>query len=78
MPKETKNAKKINPYILKDAELMPCEYCKYTRKAHNNITSMIDDKNLKIKENKNNISQKQIFGTEPKKNKKSKGKKKKY
>jgi len=76
MPKETKNAKKLNPYILKDAELMPCEYCKMTKKGHNNITSMIDDKNLKIKENKNNISQKKIFGTEPNKNKKSKDKKK--
>jgi len=77
MPKETKKAKKMNPYLLKDAELKPCQWCKYTRQGHNNITSMIDDKNLKIKENKNNISQKQIFGTEPNKTKKSKGKKKK-
>lgn len=71
MPKKT--AKKMNPYILKDAELMPCEYCKMTKKGHNNISSMIEENNRRKEENKNNISQKKIFGNEPKK---TKGKKK--
>jgi len=67
MPKKNE-VKKMNPY-LKDAELKPCEWCKMVKPSHNNMTSMIDDKNLKIKENKNNISQKKIFGNEPKKTK---------
>ena len=70
MPKKT--PKKMNPYILKDAELMPCEWCKYTRQGHNNISSMIEENNRRKEANKNNISQKKIFGSEPKK---SKGKK---
>ncbi len=66
-----KKSKKLNPYM-KDAEMMPCEFCKLKKKSHNNITSMIDEKNLKIKENKNNISQKKMFGTESKKKKSKK------
>jgi hypothetical protein len=67
MKKDTK----MNPY-LKTAELKPCEFCKLTRKGHTNITSMIDDKNLKVVQNKNNISTKKIFGNDPKKTKKNK------
>mgnify|MGYP003331063962 CR=1 FL=1 len=67
MKKDTK----MNPY-LKTAEMKPCEFCKLVKPAHNNITSMIDDKNLKVMKNKNNISTKKIFGSEPKKTKKNK------
>ena len=67
MKKDTK----MNPYM-KTAEMKPCEFCKMTRKGHNNITSMIDDKNLKVVQNKNNISTKKIFGSDPKKTKKNK------
>ena len=55
-------AKPMNPFI-KDAEKMPCTYCKLTKKANNNISSIIDDKNNKVKKNENNISQKKMFGT---------------
>ena len=51
----------MNPY-LKDAELKPCTYCKMTKKSNNNISSMIDDKNNKIKNNDNNLTQNQMFG----------------
>jgi hypothetical protein len=67
MKKDTK----MNPYM-KTAEMKPCEFCKMTRKGHNNITSIIDDKNLKVVQNKNNISTKKIFGSETKKTKKNK------
>ena len=63
-----KKSKKMNPY-LKEAELMPCTYCKMTRRANNNISSMIDENNKRKEDNKNNISQKKMFGTEPKKTK---------
>ena len=66
-----KNEKKMNPYMT-SAEMKPCEFCKMTRKGHNNITSIIDDKNLKVVQNKNNISTKKIFGSENKKTKKNK------
>ncbi len=73
-----KNEKKMNPYMT-SAEMKPCEFCKMTRKGHNNITSIIDDKNLKVVQNKNNISTKKIFGGDPKNNKKTKkNKKSKY
>jgi len=72
-----KNEKKMNPYM-KNAEMKPCEFCKLTRPGHNNITSMIDDKNLKVMKNKNNISTKKIFGGENKKNKMKQNKKSKY
>ena len=73
MKKDTK----MNPY-LKTAEMKPCEFCKLVKPAHNNITSMIDDKNLKVMKNKNNISTNKIFGGEPKKNKMKQNKKSKY
>ena len=63
MPKKNKTPKKMNPYILKDAELMPCEWCKMTKKGHNNISSMIEENNKRKEDNKNNISQKKIFGS---------------
>lgn len=66
-----KNEKKMNPYI-NSAELKPCEFCKYMKPGHNNITSMIDDKNLKVVKNKNNISTNKIFGSDSKKTKKNK------
>lgn len=72
-----KNEKKMNPYMT-SAEMKPCEFCKMTRKGHNNITSIIDDKNLKVMKNKNNISTKKIFGGENKKNKMKQNKKSKY
>ena len=71
MKKNEKKMKKMNPYM-KNAEMKPCEFCKLTRPAHNNITSIIDDKNLKVVQNKNNISTKKIFGSENKKTKKNK------
>jgi hypothetical protein len=57
-----KKPKAMNPYI-KDAEKIPCTYCKMVKPANNNISTMIDDKNIKIKNNKNNLSQKTIFGS---------------
>ena len=78
MKKNEKKMKKMNPYM-KNAEMKPCEYCKLVKPAHNNITSIIDDKNLKVMKNKNNISTKKIFGGDPKNNKKTKkNKKSKY
>ena len=67
MPKKNEE-KKMNPY-LKDAELKPCEWCKMTKKGHNNISSMIEENNRRKEQNKNNISQKKIFGNEPNKKK---------
>jgi len=72
-----KNEKKMNPYMT-SAEMKPCEFCKMTRKGHNNITSIIDDKNLKVMKNKNKINNKKIFGGENKKNKMKQNKKSKY
>lgn len=71
-----KKATKMNPYM-KEGELNPCSYCKLTKRAHNNITSMIDEKELKVKNNKNNLSQKTMFGTPDKDVKKVKNVKKK-
>tara|TARA_R110000803_G_scaffold17502_1_gene47133 strand:+ start:997 stop:1242 length:246 start_codon:yes stop_codon:yes gene_type:complete len=74
MPK----TKQINPY-LKDVEPLPCSYCMLNKKVHNNITSQMSDSIQRIKDNKNNISQKKMFGTSAKTTKKpvkKRGKKK--
>ena len=63
----------MNPYM-KDSELKPCTFCKLTKKANNNISSMIDDEENKVKNNKNNLTQKQMFGKVPSKGKVPKGK----
>ncbi len=73
MPKKKKETQ-MNPYM-KDSELKPCTFCKLTKKSNNNISSMIDDEENKVKNNKNNLTQKQMFGKVPSK-KKTKGKKK--
>jgi len=62
----------MNPYM-KDSELKPCTFCKLTKKANNNISSMIDDKEKKVKNNDNNLTQKQMFGKVPSKKKVPKG-----
>ena len=67
MPKKNEG-KKMNPY-LKDAELKPCEWCKMKKPSHNNITTMIEENNRRKEQNKNNISQKKIFGNEANKKK---------
>jgi len=67
MPKKEARPKMMNPYI-KNAEMNPCVYCMLHKPANNNFTARISENLEKIENNKNNLSQKTIFGTDTKKN----------
>jgi len=69
-----KAPKMMNPYI-KGAEKVPCAYCMLNKPANNNFSAKMADILQKKEENKNNISQKAIFGTDNKKKTKNKTKK---